>query len=109
MTIPGPAGGGRLGYDPAAMRSGLTAMDTATADVSTILNSIQSEVDGLAASWRAQSNAAFTDVHLRWATRAADINAALRGLRDTLAAADVSYTRTEQAEVDHYAALANSI
>jgi WXG100 family type VII secretion target len=108
VTISGPAGGGRLGYDPAAMRRGLTAMDTATAEVSSILNSIQSEVDGLAASWRAESNAAFTDIHLRWATRAADINAALQGLRDTLAAADVRYTRTEQAQVDHYAALANS-
>jgi WXG100 family type VII secretion target len=109
VTIPGPIGGGQLGYDPAAMRSGLAAMDTATAEVSAILNSIQSEVDGLAATWRAQSNVAFTDVHLRWARRAADINAALQGMRDTLAATDVRYSQTEQAQVDQYAALANSI
>lgn len=110
MTIPGPiGGGGQLGYDPAAMRSGLTAMDTATAEVSALLNSIQAEVDGLAATWRAQSNVAFTTVHGRWAKRASDINAALQGMRDTLAAADTRYVRTEQAQVDHYAALANSI
>lgn len=110
MTIPGPIdGGGQLGYDPAAMRTGLTAMDTAAADVSATLNSIQSEVDNLAASWRAQSNVAFTDVHVRWAKRATDINAALQTMRDTLAAADARYARTEQAQVDQYAALANSI
>lgn len=110
MTILGTiGGGGQLGYDPAAMRTGLSAMDTANAEVSATLNSIQSEVDSLAASWRAQSNVAFTDVHMRWAKRAADINAALQGMRDTLAAADAGYTRTEQAQVDHYTALANSI
>jgi WXG100 family type VII secretion target len=110
VTIPGPVGGGgQLGYDPAAMRTGLTAMDTATTEVCTVLNSIQAEVDGLAATRRAQSNLAFTDVHLRWATRAADINAALQALRDSLAAADVRYTGTEQAQVDRYAVLAHSI
>lgn len=110
MTIPGPiGGGGQLGYDPAAMHSGLAAMDTASAEVSATLNSIQSEVDGLASTWRAQSNVAFTDVHRRWAKRAADINTALQSMRDTLAAADVRYTQTEQAQVDHYTALANSI
>jgi WXG100 family type VII secretion target len=109
VTIPGPTGGGQLGYDPAAMRTGLTAMDTASAEVSVVLNSIQSEVDTLAATWRAQSNVAFTDVHRRRATRAADINGALQSLRDTLAAADTRYAQTEQAQVDHDAALANSI
>lgn len=110
MTNPGAVGGGgQLGYDPAAMRAGLTAMDAATAEVSTILNSIQTEVDGLATAWRAQSNLAFTDVHLRWATRASDINVALQGMRTTLAAADSSYATTEQAQLDHYAALAHSI
>jgi WXG100 family type VII secretion target len=110
VTIPEPIGGrGRLGYDPAAMRSGLTAMDTANAEVSALPNSIQAEVDGLAATWRAQSNVAFTNVHGRWAKSASDINAALQGLRDTLAAADTRYTQTEQTQVDHYAALANSI
>lgn len=110
MTIPGPVGGGgQLGYDPAAMRTGLTAMDTASAEVSATLNSIQSEVDSLAASWRAQSNVAFADVHLRWAKRAADIKVALQSMRDTLAAADIRYVQTEQAQVDQYTALANSI
>lgn len=110
MTIPGTVGGGgQLGYDPAAMRAGLAAMDAASAEVSTILNSIQTEVDSLTATWRAQSNLAFTDVHLRWAGRASDINVALQNMRGALAAADVSYATTEQTQIDHYAALARSI
>ena len=48
-------GGADLGYDPAAMAKGLTAIDGATTEVRALLNTIQQEVDALSGSWRARS------------------------------------------------------
>lgn len=107
MTFPGA--GTELGYDPGAMLTGLAAIDTATQEVRTMLNSIQSEVDALTASWRAQSNVAFTAAHTAWATRAGELNKTLKVMRDKLSATDSSYARTEQARVDQYAAPAGRI
>jgi WXG100 family type VII secretion target len=111
MGSPGATSGGsgQLGYDPAAMAKGLAAIDGATSEVRTLLGTIQQEVDVLRGSWRAQSNVAFTRVHLRWADRAQVINNALRIMQEKLSAADVTYRRTEQAQVDQYQAIANSI
>jgi len=102
-------GGGQLGYDPAAMAKGLTAIDGATSEVRTLLGTIQQEVDVLGSSWRAQSNVAFTQLHLKWAERAAVINNALRIMHEKLSATDVTYVKTEQAQVAQYQAIANSI
>jgi WXG100 family type VII secretion target len=112
MASPEPTsggGGGQLGYDPAAMAKGLVAIDGATTEVRALLGTIQQEVDVLGASWRAQSNVAFTQVHLKWAERAAVINNALRIMHEKLSATDVTYAKTEQAQVDQYQAIANSI
>ena len=110
MTNPGlPTGGGELGYDPAAMAMGLTAIDSAISEVRTLLSTSQSEVDALGATWRARSNVAFTQAHVAWAERGALINRALQTMHEKLAATDVSYARTEQAQVDRYQAIANSI
>ena len=111
MGSPEPTTGGsaELGYDPAAMAKGLTAIDGATAEVKSLLGTIQSEVDALGATWRARSNVAFTQVHLKWAERAALINNALQTMHSKLAATDVTYTKTEQAQVEQYQAIANSI
>jgi WXG100 family type VII secretion target len=106
---PTSGGGGQLGYDPAAMAKGLVAIDGATGEVRSLLATIQQEVDTLGASWRAQSNIAFTQVHLKWADRAAMINRALQTMHDKLSATDVTYVKTEQAQVDQYQAIANSI
>ncbi len=102
-------GGADLGYDPAAMAKGLTAIDGATTEVRALLNTIQQEVDALSGSWRASSNVAFTQVHVKWADRAALINKALQTMHEKLAATDVAYAKTEQAQVEQYQALANSI
>lgn len=106
---PNTGGSGELGYDPAAMAKGLTAIDGATTEVRTLLSTIQGEVDALAATWRARSNVAFTQVHNKWAERGALINSALLTMHDKLSATDVTYAKTEQAQVDQYQAIANSI
>jgi WXG100 family type VII secretion target len=108
---PGTAtgGGADLGYDPSAMAKGLTAIDGATTEVRSLLNTIQQEVDALGGSWRASSNVAFTQVHAKWADHAALINNALHTMHEKLAATDVAYAKTEQAQIDQYQALANSI
>lgn len=106
---PVPGGGAELGYDPAAMARGLTAIDGATAEVRSLLGTIQQEVDTLSSSWIARSGAAFSQVHIKWAERAALINNALQTMHEKLAATDVTYAKTEQAQVDQYQALANSI
>ena len=102
-------GTGELGYEPAAMASGLTAIDEATGQIRNLLSTIQSEVESLGATWRARSNIAFAQVHLKWSERATTINSALQTMHDKLSATDVAYARTEQAQVDQYQALANSI
>ena len=111
MAGPVTAGGGGadLGYDPAAMAKGLTTIDGATTEVRALLQTIQQEVDVLGGSWRAHSNVAFTQVHAKWAARAALINNALQTMQEKLAATNVAYAKTEQAQVDQYQALANSI
>ena len=102
-------GGAELGYDPAAMTKGLTAIDGATTEVRSLLNTIQREVEVLSGSWRATSNVAFTQVHAKWADRAALINNALQTMHQKLTATDLTYAKTEQAQIDQYQALANSI
>ena len=110
MDSPEPSGcGGELGYDPAAMAKGLAAIDGATAEVRTLLGTIQGEVDALTTTWRARSNFAFTQVHTKWAERGALINNALQTMHEKLSATDVTYAKTEQAQVDQYQAIANSI
>jgi len=107
---PIPTGGsGELGYDPAAMAGGLAAIDDATGEIRNLLSTIQSEVDTLGATWRARSNIAFVQVHAKWSERAAVINSALQTMHDKLSATDVAYARTEQAQIEQYQALANSI
>lgn len=111
MGSPGQAAssGTGLGYDPVAMAKGLTAIDGATTDVRRLLMAIQQEVDGLRATWQAGSNVAFTQVHLKWADRTARINNALQTMHDKLSATDLTYAKTEQASIDQYRAIANSI
>lgn len=110
MASPEPTPGGtQLGYDPAAMAKGLTAIDGATTEVRSLLATIQQEVDTLGSSWIARSNIAFSQVHAKWAERAGLINSALQTMQHKLAATDVTYAKTEQAQVDQYQALANSI
>jgi len=104
-----PGGGGQLGYNPAAMAGGLTAIDHATAEIRNLLSTIQSEVDTLGATWHARSNIAFAQVHTKWSERATLINTALQTMHEKLSATDVAYARTEQAQVEQYQALANSI
>jgi WXG100 family type VII secretion target len=104
-----PGGSSDLGYDPASMAKGLVAIDGATTEVRTLLSTIQGEVDGLRATWKAHSNIAFTQVHTKWAERGTLINSALQTMHDKLSATDVTYKKTEQAQVDQYTALANSI
>ena len=58
-------GSGELGDDPAAMAGGLAAIDDATGEIRNLLSTIQSEVDSLAASWRARSTIAFAQVHAK--------------------------------------------
>ena len=58
-------GSGELGYDPAAMAGGLSAIDDATGETRHLLSTIQSEVDTLGATWRARSNIAFAQVHAK--------------------------------------------
>jgi WXG100 family type VII secretion target len=106
---PTPGGGSELGYDPAAMARGLTAIDGATAEVRSLLGTIQGEVDTVNSTWIARSSTAFTQVHNKWAERAALITSALQTMHEKLAATDVTYAKTEQAQVDQYQALANSI
>ena len=101
--------GGQLGYDPASMARGLAAIDGATVEVRSLLGTIQGEVDSLSTTWRARSNTAFSQVHLKWAERAALINSALQVMHEKLSATDLTYAKTEQAQVDQYQALANSI
>jgi WXG100 family type VII secretion target len=103
------SGGGELDYDPAAMASGLMAIDDATSEIRNLLSTIQSEVDALGATWHARSNIAFAQVHAKWSERARLINAALQTMHDKLSATDVAYARTEQAQIEQYQALANSI
>ena len=102
-------GSGELGYDPAAMAGGLTAIDDATSEIRNLLSAIQSEVDTLGATWRARSNTAFAQVHAKWSERATLINTALQTMHRKLSATDVAYARTEQAQIEQYQALANSI
>jgi len=110
MASPEPtSGGGVLGYDPASMARGLAATDGATAEVRTLLGTIQQEVGTLSTTWIARSSTAFSQVHAKWAERAALINGALQTMHEKLAAAELTYTKTEQAQVDQYQALANSI
>jgi WXG100 family type VII secretion target len=104
-----PAGSSELGYDPASMAKGLVAIDAATTEVSGLLGTIQTEVDGLRATWKAHSNIAFTQVHTKWAERGNLINKALTTMHEKLSATDITYKKTEQAQVDQYTALANSI
>ena len=102
-------GSGELGYNPAAMAGGLTAIDDATAEIRHLLSTIQTEVDTLGATWHARSNIAFAQVHTKWSERATLINTALQTMHEKLSATDVAYARTEQAQVEQYQALANSI
>jgi len=102
-------GSGELGYDFAAMAGGLAAIDSATGEIRNLLATIQSEVETLGATWRARSNIAFTQVHAKWAERANMINSALHTMHDKLSATDTAYARTEQAQIEQYQALANSI
>jgi WXG100 family type VII secretion target len=103
------SGSGELGYEPAAMASGLTAIDEATGEIRNLLSTIQFEVDTLGSTWRARSNIAFGQVHAKWSERAMLINAALQTMHDKLSATDVAYAKTEQAQIEQYQALANSI
>jgi len=109
MEPAAPSGSSELGYDSASMAKGLVAIDAATTEVSALLGTIQTEVDGLRATWKAHSNVAFTQVHTKWAERGNLINKALATMHEKLSATDVTYKKTEQAQVDHYTALANSI
>jgi len=103
------SGSGELGYEPAAMASGLTAIDEATGEIRNMLSTIQSEVDALGSTWRARSNIAFSQVHAKWSERAMLINTALQTMHDHLWATDVAYAKTEQAQIEQHQALANSI
>ena len=58
-------GTGQLGYQPATMASGLTAVDEAPGEIRNLLSTIQSEVESLGATWRARFNTAFAQVHLK--------------------------------------------
>ena len=102
-------GSGELGYDPAAMAGGLAAIDEATGEIRHLLSTIQSEVDSLGASRRARSNIAFAQIHAKWSERATVINSALQTMHEKLSATDVAYVSSEQAQIEQYQALVNSI
>ena len=97
-------GTGELGYDPAAMASGLIAIDDATDEFATCCppsspRSTPSAPPGTPGP---------TSRSLRF-TRSGQsapglINAALQTIHDKLSATDVAYARTEQAQIEQYQA-----
>jgi len=91
------------------MAGGLSAIDDATGETRHLLSTIQSEVDTLGASWRARSTIAFAQVHAKWSERATVINSELQTMHDKLSATDVAYASSEQAQIEQYQALVNSI
>jgi len=98
-----------LGYDPAAMAKGLSAIDAAGADVKSLLAKIDNVVVQLGASWKSQSASSFTQVHAKWSELGLKINQALHIMHEKLDASDRQYKATEQAQVEGYSKLLGAI
>lgn len=99
----------RSGLRPRGHGRGLAAIDDATGEIRHPLSTIQSEVDTLGASRRARSNIAFAQVRAKWSVRANVINCALQTMTTSCQPPMSAYARTEQAQIEQYQALANSI
>jgi WXG100 family type VII secretion target len=76
-----PGGNDRdMNVDPAKMAQGKALVTTASGEVKTMLNQLQTEVEELLHGWQSKGSKGFYDAHQAWTSKAAIINNALDDL-----------------------------
>ena len=86
------------------------AVENAAGDTDTVANHIDQQLDDLktylsplVASWSGQASTDYQALQSKWDSSAADLNAILREIANTLRAAHANYTQAEAANISIWA------
>lgn len=96
---------GELGYDPAAMKTGASAVQQAHSEIRSLLTQLQGDVDSLMGGWQSSAASQFSALHANWSSKASEINKALDVMHTKLGETDRTYVSNESQQTEAFSQL----